>query len=83
MRLLPFVVVAAVLADLALVADGQVPLPPGYKVKKTKDEKGRDVQYARTGHVTNYDDDKVKPYTLPNPLKLLSGEPVLRCGDLV
>ncbi len=51
-------------------------MPPGYKVKKGKDDKGRDVQYARTGHVTNYDESKVKPYTLPDPLTLFSGAAV-------
>ena len=76
MRLLACFVVVAVVLSGALVSQGQVPVPvpPGYKVKKGKDDKGRDVQYARTGHVTNYDESKVAPYTLPDPLKLQSGE---------
>src|SRR5204862_6550617 len=30
----------------------------------------------KTGHVSNYDESKVKPYTLPDPLVLSSGQPV-------
>src|SRR6476469_245453 len=30
----------------------------------------------KTGHVSNYDEAKVKPYTLPDPLVLASGTPV-------
>jgi hypothetical protein len=39
--------------------------------------KGPPVRTAKkTGHVSNYDEAKVKPYTLPDPLKLASGKPV-------
>src|SRR5437016_3177163 len=76
MRLVSFLIVTAIVASAAMESHGQVPVPPGYKVKKGKDDKGRDVQYARTGHVTNYDESKVKPYTLPDPLTLLNGAPV-------
>jgi hypothetical protein len=68
MRQVSFLIVAAIVASAAMVSYGQVPVPPGYKVKKGKDDKGRDVQFARTGHVTNYDESKVKPYTLPDQL---------------
>jgi len=34
------------------------------------------VRRAPTGHVSNYDEAKVGDYTLPDPLKLESGEPV-------
>src|SRR6476469_4032224 len=30
----------------------------------------------KTGHVSNYDEAKVKPYTLPDPLVLANGKPV-------
>ena len=76
MRVIFWLGVTAIFAGAALVSQGQVPVPAGYKVKKGKDDKGRDVQYARTGHVTNYDESKVKPYTLPDPLTLLNGAPV-------
>jgi hypothetical protein len=70
MRQVSFLIVTAIIASAALESHGQVPVPPGYKVKKGKDDKGRDVQFARTGHVTNYDESNVKPYTLPDPLTL-------------
>jgi hypothetical protein len=76
MRLISCLIVTAIVASAAPFSSGQVPVPPGYKVKKGKDDKGRDVQYARTGHVTNYDESKVKPYTLPDPLTLLNGAAV-------
>jgi hypothetical protein len=31
---------------------------------------------ARTGHVSNYDESKVRPYTLPDPLVTFDGKPV-------
>jgi hypothetical protein len=31
---------------------------------------------VKTGHISNYDEAKVKPYTLPDPLVLASGKPV-------
>ena len=31
---------------------------------------------AKTGHVSNYDESKVTPYTLPDPLVLANGKPV-------
>jgi len=34
------------------------------------------VRRAPTGHVSNYDEAKVSNYTLPDPLKLQSGQPV-------
>jgi len=41
------------------------------------DAKGNPIRYAaKTGHVSNYDEAKVKPYTLPELLKMSSGEPV-------
>jgi hypothetical protein len=30
----------------------------------------------KTGHVSNYDEARVKPYTLPDPLRLANGKPV-------
>ena len=42
-----------------------------------RDPKGNPVRLAKaTGHVSNYDEAKVPPYTLPDPLKLANGERV-------
>lgn len=42
-----------------------------------RDSKGNPVRLARaTGHVSNYSEDKVRPYTLPDPLVLANGERV-------
>ena len=41
------------------------------------DPKGNPVRLAKaTGHVSNYSEDKVRPYTLPDPLVMASGERV-------
>ncbi len=69
--------VTAIFAGAALVSQGQVPVPAGYKVKKGKDDKGRDVQYARAGHVTNYDESKGEAVyaagSLPDAIERCSG----------
>jgi hypothetical protein len=53
---------------------------PQEKPKTTnlgKDKDGNPLRLAaKTGHVSNYDESKVKPYTLPDPLVLTSGQPV-------
>ena len=42
-----------------------------------RDPKGNPVRLARaTGHVSNYNEEKVPPYTLPDPLVMASGERV-------
>ena len=41
------------------------------------DANGNPLRRAvKTGHVSNYDESKVRPYTLPDPLVLASGVPV-------
>ena len=41
------------------------------------DPNGNPLRLAfKTGHVSNYDEAKVAPYTLPNPLVLANGQPV-------
>src|SRR5436305_13071590 len=41
------------------------------------DPKGNPVRLARaTGHVSNYSEERVPEYTLPDPLVLAGGEPV-------
>ena len=42
-----------------------------------RDPKGNPVRLARaTGHVSNYSEEKVRPYTLPDPLVMASGDRV-------
>ena len=49
--------------------------PP--KSTALKDADGRTVyKTATTGHITNYYEDKIPPYTLPDPLVLANGTPV-------
>ena len=41
------------------------------------DPKGNPVRLAKvTGHVSNYSEDKIRPYSLPDPLVMASGERV-------
>jgi hypothetical protein len=76
--------VAAVLASITAVAAQADPPKPGatgnpdnvpYVGKRDPD--GNPVRLARaTGHVSNYSEDRVPKYTLPDPLVLASGERV-------
>jgi hypothetical protein len=46
------------------------------------DPQGNPVRLAKaTGHVSNYSEEKVAPYTLPDPLVLASGERVATADD--
>jgi hypothetical protein len=57
-------------AVMPLVA--QVTAPP----LPSKDAEGRYQTRAKSGHVTNYREDAVPPYQLPDPLVLNDGRPV-------
>ncbi|MCA9140987.1 MAG: hypothetical protein KDB00_29650 [Planctomycetales bacterium] len=35
----------------------------------------------RSGHVSNYDESKLSPYQLPNPLTMIDGHPVKSMDD--
>jgi hypothetical protein len=42
------------------------------------DANGNPIRLAiKTGHVSNYDETRIRPYTLPDPLVLSNGKPVL------
>jgi (4-O-methyl)-D-glucuronate---lignin esterase len=72
----------ACLAVLAVRADD--PPRPGAKGNPDNvpyigksDPKGNPIRLAKaTGHVSNYSEDKVPPYTLPDPLMLADGQKV-------
>src|SRR5687768_8775358 len=60
------------------IAGGQVaPASPGRSTNLGSDPNGNPLRLAlKTGHVSNYDEAKVGTYTLPDPLRLQSGEVV-------
>ncbi|HYV38311.1 MAG TPA: hypothetical protein VE988_21690 [Gemmataceae bacterium] len=68
----------AVLLSVAMLTTAQ-DQPPQKKIDpKTlpkSDAKGNPIRYAnKTGHISNYDESKVKPYKLPELLKMANGE---------
>src|SRR5713226_9208706 len=76
---------AGLLAYLAVLAErADDPPRPGTKGNPDNvpyigksDPKGNPVRLAKaTGHVSNYSEDKVPPYTLPDPLVLSDGQKV-------
>src|SRR5262245_10955230 len=71
------------LLTLTLVASAQAPATrPAPQGKPTSNNLGTDARgnplrlAFKTGHVSNYDEAKVKPYTLPDVLTLADGQPV-------
>src|SRR5471032_1829320 len=59
-------------------APAATPAPPASQAKAPvlKDAAGRTLRRAPTGHISNYYEDKIPPYTLPDPLVLKNGQPV-------
>ncbi len=50
---------------------------PGRSTNLGTDPNGNPLRLAlKTGHVSNYDEKKVKPYSLPDPLVMQNGTPV-------
>lgn len=83
-------VVAAVLVGTGLTLGGQQPPPqgstappgqgtvaPAQTTNLGSDPNGNPLRRAlKTGHISNYDEAKVAPFTLPDPLVLVNGKPV-------
>ncbi|MEO8522037.1 MAG: acetylxylan esterase [Acidobacteriota bacterium] len=46
---------------------------PAAPAAPTADANGNPLRHAKTGHVSNYDEVKVPPYVLPDPLVMASG----------
>jgi len=84
MRRLTSFAVAVLLASVAILAHAQTSgtnTDPAKQDKPKSDEPKKEFKGAarvakKTGHVSNYDEAKVKPYTLPDVLKLANGQPV-------
>ena len=74
----PRLSVPAVLGMLALAGAPVSAAEPAAAPAATplKDSHGNTLRRVPTGHITNYDEDKVPPYTLPDPLVLQNGQPV-------
>jgi hypothetical protein len=72
---LVFVIGLLALAGRPACAVDPVPAPPAPSAP-LKDAHGNPLRRAPTGHITNYDEDKVSSYTLPDPLVLQDGRPV-------
>ena len=77
--------IAVALACAVLTIHAQQPPPPqvasapaqGRSTNLGSDPNGNPLRLAlKTGHVSNYDEAKVAPYTLPDPLKMSNGQPV-------
>jgi len=63
---------AAIAVLTTVVTMAQSPQPVNTNLGK--DARGNPLRLAvKTGHVSNYDEDKIKPYTLPDPLVFANG----------
>lgn len=68
-------------AGLLIAATG-VPIGAQQPATPGRDANGNPIRRAtRTGHVSNYDETKVPPYTLPDPLVFADGTPVRTARD--
>ena len=68
-----FTLISALLAG-GLMSPGQNPPNPA---NLGNDANGNPLRKAfKTGHISNYDESKVAPYSLPDPLVLSNGRPV-------
>ncbi len=62
---------------VAALAGAAVALAQQQKTNLGSDANGNPIRLAvKTGHVSNYDESKVRPYTLPDPLLSSDGKPV-------
>src|SRR5258706_11133392 len=75
----PALVLSATLCGAAFALGAQQP-PPQVQTPVTNlgnDANGNPRRLAvKTGHISNYDETKVPPYTLPDPLVLAGGKRV-------
>jgi hypothetical protein len=75
--LLPAALICVGLAVDAQQPPATTPNPAEPKINLGADPNGNPLRLAvKTGHISNYDEAKVRPYTLPDPLRLLNGSHV-------
>lgn len=75
-RSIVFVTMALVtLATVPAMLQTPAPVPlPANQTNLGSDANGNPLRRAlKTGHISNYDESKVPPYTLPDPLVMASG----------
>src|SRR4029453_14582258 len=73
----------SIVVSLALggISFSQNPTPPANPTNLGSDASGNPLRKAlKTGHVSNYDEAKVSPYTLPDPFIRANGEWVRDAG---
>ncbi len=72
----PLVLIALARPTMRAADAVPAPAPAPAPAAPLKDTHGRTLRRAPTGHITNYDEDKVPPYTLPDVLVMQDGRPV-------
>ena len=71
---------AALIAQAPSATTPQQPAPNPSNLGN--DANGNPLRKAlKTGHISNYDESKVAPYTLPDPLVMTNGERVKNAAD--
>src|SRR5678809_1024567 len=69
----------AMLAMRPSMLQTPAPAPAANQTNLGSDANGNPLRRAlKTGHISNYDANKVAPYTLPDPLVMVSGSRVNR-----
>src|SRR6476619_4707435 len=75
-------IAAAAYAFLTAGLLAQTPAPPPNPSNLGNDANGNPLRKAlKTGHVSNYDEAKVAPYKLPDPLVMRNGQRVTSAQD--
>jgi hypothetical protein len=73
LRLAPLLFILALAGRPLLAQPAAAPAAPTLHLT---DSHGNPLRRAPTGHLSNYDEDKVGSYVLPDPLVLANGQPV-------